>query len=339
MNRKLLFALLGLVVALLGLLAVFELGDRRDTGAAGLPFLEGFAENANSVNRVDLRFAGDEPGFSIRRDDDVWVVDARDDYPADFEKLAGLVTSLANARIVEQKTSNPDNYNQLGVDAPASGGSGTGVMLSGDDFAYDVIVGKQAQRTYRYARVADVATSYLIDQDLDLSPSPDDWLVNDIVDIGSDRVRRVSIQHGDGETMTIEKTSRDDTSYGVVDIPDGRELSYASVGNGIAGALARLSFDEVRKAQSIESSTTTSFETWDGLRVVTTVAPEEDATWLSFSAEAVPAETDEDDKDPASEADEINARLGAWQYRIADYKKNLFVWRWEDILKDEDGAD
>lgn len=339
MNRKLLFSLLGLVVALLGLLAVFELGDRGESGAAGQPFLEGFAENANSVNRLDLRFAGDEPGFSIRRDGDVWVVDARDGYAADFEKLAGLVSSLANARIVEQKTSNPDNYNQLGVDDPASGGSGTGVKLSGEGFSYDVIVGNRAQRTYRYVRVASDATSYLVDQELDLHDSADEWLADEIVDIASDRIRRVSIRHADGETITIEKGSQDDTNFSVADIPEGRELSYESVGNGIAGALAKLSFDEVRKVQTVDSSTATSFETWDGLRVIATVATQEDATWLSFSAEAIPSEAGEEPDEQAPEVDEINARLGNWQYRIADYKKNLFVRRWDDILKDEDGED
>ena len=336
MNKKLLYSLLALVVVLLGLLAVFELDDRRDSGGAGEPFLEGFVENANDVNRVDLRFAGDEPGFSIRRDGDTWLVDARDNYPADFEKLASLVSSLANARIEERKTSDPDKYGQLGVDDPASGGSGIGITLSGEGFSYDVIVGKQAQRTYRYARIASDATSYLIDQDLDVHASPDEWLTDGIVDIGADRVRQVTIEHADGETIRIEKASRDDTNFTVVDIPDGRELSYESVGNGIAGALTNLSFDEVRKAQAADSSATASFETWDGLRIIATVVPEDAAAWLSFSAAAGSFEDGKERDVPLSEVDEINARLGNWQYRVADYKKNLFVRRWEDILSDKD---
>ena len=338
MNRKLLSSLLAIVAVLALLLAVFESADRKQAGASGELFLEGFAAKANDVNRVELRFAGDEPGFSIRRDGDAWLVDARDDYPADFARLAGFVTSLANARIVERKTSNPDNYAQLGVDDPADGGSGTHVKLSGEGFSYEVIVGKQAQRTYRYVRVAGDAASYLVDQDLDVQASPDEWLADDIVNIGADRVRQVMIEHNDGETIKIVKASRDDANFAVVDVPAGRELSYATVGNGIAGALANLSFDEVRKAQPAGASTTTTFATWNGLRIVATVVPEEDATWLSFAAAATATEGGEDDDAAQAEVDEINQRLVGWQYRVADYKKNLFVRRWDDLLKDEDGA-
>jgi hypothetical protein len=37
--------------------------------------------------------------------------------------------------------------------------------------------------------------------------------------------------------------------------------------------------------------------------------------------------------DDAGDAEEINARIAGWQFRIADYKANLLNRRWEDILK------
>ena len=41
---------------------------------------------------------------------------------------------------------------------------------------------------------------------------------------------------GAGETIVIEKSEREQTDFDVSGIPDGRELTYATVGNGIAGA-------------------------------------------------------------------------------------------------------
>ena len=335
MNRNLLLILALLVVALVGVVAVFEAGDREAAGVAGQAFLDGFAADANAVNRVEFRFADDEAGFAVRRKGDAWGVDERDGYPADFEKLANLVTSLAKAKIVEQKTSNPDNYGQLGVDDPATGGSGTGIRLSGDGFSYDVIVGNPAQQSFQYARAAEAATSYLVDQQFELPVSPDDWLTDAIIDIDADRIRRVTIQHMDGESIIIEKASREDADFSVLDVPADRELSYPAVGSEIAGALAGLTLDEVRQGRAVDPVTTTTFETWDGLRIVASVVSEEEEQWVSFAAEAGTGETDEPQEGIATETDSVNSKLEGWQYRIADYKLNQIVRRWEDILEAE----
>ena len=344
MNRKALATLASLVVVLLLLLAVFEGRDRPGSARDGDRFLAGFAEHANDIRAVQFEFPEEKEDFAVRREDNSWVVSARDGHPADFGKLAGFVSALADARILEEKTSNPDNFGQLGVDDPADGGSGTAVTLSGDGFVYEVVVGKPAQRSLRYARVSSETTSFLVDQELDLPDSPDDWLVTDIVDIPASRVRQVVIAHADGETVAIEKASSEDANYSVSDIPAGRELSYASVGNSIAGALANLTFDEVRRAGDGAPTTTATFETRDGLQITVSVVSEDEVDWLRFSAAAEDAEETLDEStaetsDPIAEAEGINQRLGQWQYRIADYKKNLFVRRWEDILKDTDDAE
>lgn len=335
MNRNLIVALVLLVVALAGLVAVFESTDRDASSVAGQAFLEGLSANGNAINRVDLRFADGEEGVTLRRDGDLWSVDQRDGYPADFEAIASLVTSLANARIVEQKTSNPSNYGQLGVDDPAQGGAGTGIELSGDGFEYDVIVGNPARQSFQYARIADAETSYLVDQQFETPALIASWLGDEILDIPADRISKVTIEHADGETIVIEKASRENADFSVLDVPEGRELSTPTAGNEVAGALTGLTLNDVRKRQTGEPSTTATFETWDGSRVVVTVVSEGEDRWLSFSAAAATAEAEETSEETAIDVDDINSRLGEWQYRIADYQGSRFVRRWEDILEAE----
>lgn len=336
MNKKLLLSLLVLVAVLAASLAIFVTGNGFKAEKAGEVFLQGLSEHANDLQQIEFRFADDQPGFTIRRNDDAWFIDARAGYQADFDQLAVFVTALSDARIVERKTANPENYGRLGVGDPANGGSGIGVKLRGDGFEHDVIIGKQAHGTYRYLRIAADETSYLVDQDLDVATTPDEWLIDDIVDINADRIRQVTISHADEETIKLQKNSQEEANFALTDIPEGREPSYPAVGNSIAGALAGLTFDEVRKASEGEPSTTVEFETWDGLRIVISIAVNEGQPWLSFVAETDTTEHgEEDDSASVSEVDALNTRLGGWQYRVADYKQNLFTRRWEDLLKDK----
>ena len=317
MNRNSIIVLAGTVAALALLVVIFERsGDRTERKL----LLEGFSEHANDIRRVQILFPDGEDGITVRKGENGWVVSSDFDYAADVGRLRALVTDLSEARIVEEKTSNPENYPRLAVDDPASGGSGTKVSLAGEGFSFEVILGNTAQGNLRYARIPTDETSFLVDRELDVPTSADDWLRRDLLDIPAERVRKVTISHADGETIVLDKAAEDDGNFSIPDVPEGRELSYDSVGNAIAGALANLEFEQVRRAADAEVTTTTLFETWDGLTIEIRIADEGDASWLEFVA-------------GGDDADTFGGRLGGWQYRIADYKVNLLKRRWEDLLQ------
>ena len=343
MTRKSVQILAAAVVGLLLLLVVVQRGDRFETLPADQLMLPGFASHANDVRRIDIQRPDDEPPITIQLTDGEWSVSARDGYPADFGKLSKLIIALAEATTVEEKTSNPERYAALGVDDPSEGGSGTRVTLTGDGFSYAVVLGDEARGDFRYARVADDATSYLVNQDLSIPDDVTGWLKPDIIDIALQRVRRVTISHADGERVVVEKEAQDSTNFSVLDVPEGRELSYDTVGNSIGGALSNLELEDVRAAVDGEAVTTVDFDTWQGLSVTVALLSEDDADWLSLSATTSADDADADDpentndpetgRDVLSEADSINDRLSGWQFRIADFKKNTLTRRWEDLLK------
>lgn len=327
MTRRALQVLVAVVVGLLLLLLVVD-RDPGDPSADRQALLPGLKALANDAQRISVHRSVEGDGVIIIRDNGTWTVTARDGYPADVGKLGQLIDALASARIVEEKTSNPANYAKLGVDDPANGGSGHLVAVAGPDFSYSVILGEAAQGDFRYARIPDQSTSYLIDRNPALPQSAGEWLEPDIVDIPASRVRRVSIAHADGDTIVIEKSEEAQTDFVVADVPAGRELSYATVGNGIAGALAGLELDDVRKRVDAPATTSVAFETWDGLRIAIDAVTDGESTWLAFAATSADVESAS-----ADDAARINERLSGWQYRVADYKKNLLVRRWEDLLK------
>jgi len=325
MTRKTIQVLAALVVALVLLILVVDHGDESSSLTQGRALLPAFAEHANSAQQVRIVTADADP-VTLRQVSGEWVNNARDDYAVDIGKLRPLIVALADARIVEEKTSDPAHYENLGVGDPDDGGKGTKIIVEGEDFSYTVIFGESAQGNYRYARLAGEATSYLIDQNPTIPSTTNEWLLADILDINSEQIRSVAITHDDGETIVIDKDTEDQTDFTVRDIPAGRELSYATVANGIAATLSSLEFDDVRKALDVPYDTSAVFETWEGLQVTARVRTEGEESWVAFTAEGEPAET----------ATDINSRLSGWQYKLPDHKKNLLTRRWDDILKSAD---
>ena len=330
MNRKAVPVLAAIIAGLLLMLLVLNGKDGRNN-VSGQRLLPDFGAVANDTTMVAIRAPGDDEAVTLQRIDGQWLVSNRDNYAADIGKLRQLIIALAEANILEQKTSDPALYERLGVDDPETGGKGTRVTVTGVDFEYAVILGNKTQGKFRYARDVSAAPSYLVDKDPTLPAAADDWLLPDLFDISAQRVQRVSIVHADGETIVIAKDTEEQTDFSVLDIPNGRELSYATVANGIGGALASLKLESVRPRAEAPSTGTTEFLAWDGLTIRADIVTEGDKSWVSFSAA-----TSEPESASADEAAAINERLGNWQYQLPDYKKNLLLRRWADLLKPAD---
>ena len=284
----------------------------------------------NDVTSLGARNASGT--VTIRRSDDAWVVVEREGYAADMAKLRDLLVSIADAKIIERKTNDPEKYHLIGVNDPSDENSeSTELTISGDGFEYGIILGATAQTVYRYARIANAEQSVLIDQDPDVPGDAGDWLADALVDIDAERVQQVIISHADGEEFVIEKPTAETANYDIVDIPDGRELSYPSVANEIGAALAELTLDDVRPKPegALEPGTTTTIRTFDGLQIVAMTYEHDNAIWISIVADAAEeAETEIQD-----EVTRVNTRLAAWQYAIPDHKANLLKRRLEDLLK------
>jgi len=259
------------------------------------------------------------------------VVSSRDNFPADLGKLRQLIIALADARIVEEKTADPEQYEKLGLDMPGQDSGGTQITVAGPDFSYTVVLGTQAQGKFRYARVEGEAASYLIDQNPTPATTAGDWLQTDLLDISAQRVQGVSILHADGESIVIAKQDQEQTDFRVQDIPTGRELSYPTVANSIGGALSALQLEDVRASVAATPVATVEFQTFDGYKIDATAVAEGDKTWVSFVA-AVSNE----DADAAASVSTLNERLQGWQFMLPDYKKNQLLRRWNDILKAAD---
>ena len=365
---------LAAALVVLGAVAILAQYDPQPPAPGGGLLLPDLGEDLDRISRVSVIGAGSEPVATlVRGEDGSWSVAEKDGYPADVEKVRQTLISLAEARIVEPKTANPDFYDRLGVEGVEyEAAGGLAVMLTGADTPVSVIVGDTEGTSQVYVREADQAQSFLVDRNPDAGSETTDWLATEILAIPGSRVARVTVTHPDGETVSVSKADSEQSNFDVEAIPPGRELQYASVANVMGNVLSNLNLQDVEpRTETDEPVTVTEFVTFDGLAITTESVEREDERWVAFRAEyRPPVEEPEPVDDPVQEADVANAageveveadsegtdvatveaeadgadvaaealtldqRLSPWRYRIASYQFDQMTRRLDDLLRD-----
>ena len=365
MSRRHFSALL--VAALVAAVAVALLVPGRtgkDDAGDELLLLEDVAANINDVDRLVFTAGGGVPVSTLERGEESWTISELQDYPADWGKVKKLLTGLAELRVVEIKTSNPEYFSRLGVaDISLAGARGTLLEVSFDGQARSLILGDDATaRGGQYLRPADQEQSVLVDRSLDASADPLDWADSEIVNIGSAQVAEIEILHPDGDQILISKVSADDPDFTLENLPANREVLSGWTVNSLANVFSMLRMDGVKPDTPLPDSepVTIRLLTFSGLELKAEVFAvgkensEEESReaegWISLLA-VVPESVATGDigrvdgqaaEDFQQAAEEINLRTGGWLYRLPEAKYQSMTRRFAQLLKplqDQQGAD
>jgi hypothetical protein len=122
-----------MIAAVLAISGAMYLSTQRNLprdpqGSVFLPFL---ASQLNSISAVSVRRGGAAPKVTVHQENGHWTVAERADYPADVSKVRKLLLALSDAKIIEEKTSNPASFSVIGVEDPSSpGASGAEISLT-----------------------------------------------------------------------------------------------------------------------------------------------------------------------------------------------------------------
>lgn len=333
---------LAIIAVVLGAIVFLSNRPADRTNVTDTLFAPQLAERLDDVETVRVVGAGNMTIASLTRTDDDWVVEERDGYHANTATIRSALTLLSRATVIEAKTSNPAEFDRLGVESVTdSDASGVGIEFLPESLGLPVIIlGDSTGSNYRYARLEDSSESWLINTDPEVPTETTQWLATDILSIDGSRVERILIEHVDGETLDIFKSAPDQPNYSVANVPEDRSLQYPGVANVIGNVLRGLRFEDVAAAQDEPGmpAMSTRFETFDGL-IITARGYDIDGTgWLVFSAD-VDTQFSNPDESTTSEAQEINERLSGWRYRIPDYQYSQIARRMEDLLSAEESED
>ena len=228
-----------------------------------------FKKELAAVTGIRIVKAGGATAVELKHGDAGWTVSERANYPADEAKLRKLIGNLADAKLVEEKTSAAENYAKLGVeDVSNAAATGTQLEVDGPKSPLKLIVGKQGPGGQsHYVRRAGEPKSWLINKSLDASSSPDQWLRKSIIDVSADRVQSAEVSISGAKPYSAMKKSRADADFTVDGLPKGKQLSSPSAADSFASALAGLTLADVQPATAMsgEPAARAVIKTFDGL--------------------------------------------------------------------------
>lgn len=260
-------------LALVAIVAAFLLVNHRSaTPTSALPgaLFPDLKGQLDSVDAVRLYKAGDARAVEVVRTKDGWAVGDREGYSADAVKVRKLLLALAEAKPLEEKTSNAEQYAKLGVeDVTQPAASGIRIELHGQKTPVNLIAGKPGNGAQAmYVRRTGEPASWLINQTLETPSTPDAWLRKEIIEVPADRIQSAAITVGIDKGYTAAKQARTDTDFKVDAIPKGRELSSPSAANGVASALTSVTLVDVKSAKNFgaaKPAAHATFKAFDGL--------------------------------------------------------------------------
>lgn len=295
---------------------------------AGDTVLPGLEKALNTVTEIRLT-KGDQSHATLKKGASDWMVDERG-YAADSGKVRKFLLDLGALNVVEEKTRNPANYPQLGVeDTTSPKATGTRVAVVTPTKVYEIIVGKTSSGKSGYVRVPTTEQALLAAPMLTVEADPKRWLDHTLIDVSQDRIKDVEEKPAEGAAYTISREKKEQTDFTVSNIPKGRELSSPVVADPIAGSLGGMTFDDVQKAAAPpadEKVSHATFHTFDGLQV--DLAGRKDGTrdlvTLTITSNA---------KETADEAKKLSAQVGGWEYEFPSYKYDAIFRSLDDLLK------
>jgi hypothetical protein len=180
---------------------------------------------------------------------------------------------LADAKVLEQKTSNPKHYADLGVsDVTEKDANGVLVSLDGLKQPLKLIIGNYngAGGGGTFVRRDGEAQSLLVKGNLTAEKAVANWEKKDIADVAATRLKQSVLTSPEGKVLKVYKEQPGDANFRVADVPKGREVSSDFVANTLGSTLSGLHADAAFPAKEVppgDKVYKASYLTFDGLDV------------------------------------------------------------------------
>jgi Domain of unknown function (DUF4340) len=292
MKTKTLYILIAAAVLALIVAVVINHSSAPVSGVSeqAKPLVPGLKEHVNDVSGITVTGAGNKTLLTLRRDKDGWIIAEKSNYPVDIAKVREFLLKLSQATLLEQKTSNPKRYAELGVDeVKENDAKGVLVDIAGLPQPAKLIIGNYngGGGGGTFVRRDGDAQSWLTNENLTVPKNASDWERRDLTDIAANRVRSVSLTSGDGKTLKVYKDQATDSNFKIADVPKGREASSEFAANSLGSVLANLRADDVAAAKDVpvaDKANKAQYVTFDGVQVDATIWQKDNKDYAQFSA-------------------------------------------------------
>lgn len=334
-HKKYIFITISSIILILwAYLASVSIVTKAVPGEKFLPDLE---KNISNIGTIVI--SGAEQPLKVRLENGQWIIADKYSYSVSAEKIRDLVQSSANITIIEKKTSNPDDFDKLGLDQGKEDNSLHIILLSADEknIYADYVRGvkrKGVSVNYEgqefYARLYKENQAYLVGGDIDFELSVNNLLGGETFAIGADKIKSVAFSYPTGHgNFAISRTENADFQLTKA---DGQSIKSSAKANFIAEGLEYINLVDVLPLQEFPVNSpefSVRYVTFSGLVLDVNIYKYNENMWLSFAASG-----DAANQQSSEDAARINTLAANWVYRL-DFK-NIpgFSYRLEDLLKE-----
>lgn len=310
------------VAALIAISGALYLSTQRNLprDPQGTVLLPGLAAELNTVTSLDLLKGGAAPAVTIHKQGEQWTVMERGDYPADVPKLRKLLLALSDAKIIEEKTSNPASYPIIGVEDPSvAGAKGIQIDIAGSSGKKAVIIGKPGPRG-SFARRGGEKTSYLVEPEISVEAEPRFWIDSKLLDVAAATIQSIDVKPAAGSAYTLHRAAPGGGGDFVLDgVPATRKAVDAAALAPSPSTYGNLTADDVAPAADVDFSkasvATLTLSGGGGLTLTGTAAG--DKHWIEIKSI----------KDEA-----LNAKAAGRAFEISAYRYDAIFRPLEQLL-------
>jgi Domain of unknown function (DUF4340) len=360
------------IAVILVIAAAWKVSEERAPAtevAAGRLYPE-LIDQMNDIQRVSIHTRSN--GTELAKTGDGWVVANSDDYPANISAIKRLLLNLSEVTVIEKKTSKPENYARIGVQAVEDQDSES-VLVSvehrdGTELVSLIIgnerAGNKLDSPNYYVRESNAAAALLVEGELKVSADRQEWMETKLVNVDTARVRSVAIERGEETPIAVSKEQRSDNFFTLQAIPTGFTAKSRAVVSSLGAVLLDVKFEDVAAAEKVADlspSAISKVQTFDGLVATLEQFDVEDKAYVKFRFEFDPdivvpvakedggKESADSDQRPAvpkaeeppsiaDEAAKLNATVADWVYVLPDYKMRMLDKKFDDMIKPIEAA-
>jgi len=292
MNRKQFVILLVLVVVIgaAGLMIRQRNESSWQSGGAaiGQKLLPNFP--VNDVAQITIKSGVMEVHLAKR--DNLWRIQERADYPANFSQISELLVKLADLKVVQTEEVGPSQLGRFDlspttastVEFKDAAGKTLGTLWLGKkhmakpqkDSQFPGM-GDEGWPDGRYVMAgADAKNVVVISDPLDsVQAKPEQWLSKDFLSI--DKPRSIAVQFPEATNSWKIIRASETNDWQLADAKAGEKLDPSKI-SSVTSPFSSGNFDNVApaKASNNASNTVVTVETFDGFNYVANIAPKED---------------------------------------------------------------